>query len=159
VLRNDKPSGLGASLLWGGKVRVFQDDGAGGDIFLGEDTTANVPPGEEMRIYIGDSRDVAVTQRKVTDRHLNQRPSPKRVVLYDTEEAMKVTVENFKDQTVTVDVVQHIPGEWEMAEADHPYEKKDNNTIVFHVEMPAAGQAGTATRDFAFRYQRHNVRQ
>lgn len=153
VVRNDKSSGMGQSVLWGGKTRVFQDDGHGSTIFLGEDRVGLTPTGEEMKIYIGDSRDVSVTQRKTVDRRINPRPSAQRVVLYDTDEAVSAKVENFKELAVTVELEEHIPGEWDMETASMDYEKRDANTVVFRVPLPANGKA-----ELDFRYHRRNVR-
>ena len=153
VIENSGSAGLGKSLLWGGKVRVFQDDGHGSTIFLGEDRADLTPSGGKMRIYIGDSRDVSVTQVKTTDRRINPRPSRHRIVLYDTAEGIRTQVENFKDSPVTVDLVQHIPGEWEMARTSMPFEKKDANTIVYSVKVPAKGK-----QTVSFQYNRRNIR-
>ncbi|UCG48428.1 MAG: hypothetical protein JSU94_01380, partial [Phycisphaerales bacterium] len=60
---NDSKSQLGKFALWGGKARLFQDDGQKSTIFLGEDVSGLVPVGEKMELYIGDSRDIVVTQR------------------------------------------------------------------------------------------------
>jgi hypothetical protein len=145
--------GLGQDLLWDGKVRIFQDDGNGSTIFLGEDRVGLTPVGEEMSVYIGDSRDVSVTQQKVTNRTINPRPSKHKVILYDTEEKIEAELENFKDETVTVDLVQHIPGEWEMKNSSMEYEKKDTNTLVYTVLVPAKGK-----EKVSFTYNRRNVR-
>ncbi|MCJ7500319.1 hypothetical protein MUP29_08690, partial [bacterium] len=48
VINNEKGAGLGKDHLWDGKVRVFQDDGQTGTIFLGEDKVNITPVGEEM---------------------------------------------------------------------------------------------------------------
>ncbi|MDA8122910.1 MAG: hypothetical protein M0Z38_10130 [Deltaproteobacteria bacterium] len=153
VIRNDKASSMGMSGLWEGKTRVFQDDGHGTTIFLGEDRVGKTPVGEEMKIYIGDSRDISVTQLKKRDLRINPRPSASRVVLYDTDEAITARLENFKDQAVTVDLVEHIPGEWDMEKTDLAYEKTDANTIVFHVMLPAKGKV-----ELEFAYHRRNIR-
>ncbi|UCF30503.1 MAG: hypothetical protein JSV26_10690 [bacterium] len=153
LIENSGATGLGAALMWEGKARIFQDDGQGGNIFLGEDRVGITPVGEVMRVYIGDSRDVAVTQHKKVDRVINPRPSRHKVVLYDTEEEIQTAVENFKDQPVKVDVIQHIPGEWDMADTSQPYEKKDSSTIVYSVEVAPKGK-----KQLTFRYHRRNVR-
>ncbi|MDF1555026.1 MAG: hypothetical protein P1P84_18295 [Deferrisomatales bacterium] len=139
--------------LWAGKVRVFQQDGRGGTIFLGEDRGELTPPGEKLRVYVGDSRDVVVTQRKLHDRQINPRPSKATVRLYDTDELLVTEVENFKDRPAVVDLVQHIPGQWEVAEASQEFERKDASTAVFPVEVPAQGRT-----EVRFRYHRRNVR-
>ena len=153
IIANDEESGLGRNLMWDGKIRVYQDDGHGSTIFLGEGRAGATPVGEEMKIYIGDSRDISVTQQKTLERRVNPRPSRFKVVLYDTDEKIETELENFKDEPVTVDLVQHIPGEWKMAESSMRYEKKDSSTIIFSVEVPAKGK-----KQVSFRYNRKNVR-
>ena len=153
VNANLVPTGGEPAPLWAGKVRVFQQDGRGGTLFLGEDQGKLTPPGEELRIYVGDSRDVVVTQRKLHDRQINPRPSRTAVRLYDTDELLVTEVENFKDRPAVVDLVQHIPGQWEVAEVSQEFERKDASTAVFHVEVPAQGRT-----EIRFRYHRRNVR-
>ena len=70
---NNSQSGLGEFSLWGGKARIFQDDGHESTIFLGEDVTSMVPVGEKTELYIGDSRDIVVTQRKMEETQINKR--------------------------------------------------------------------------------------
>ena len=70
IVNNDAGS-LGQFALWGGKARIFQDDGHNSTIFLGEDNAPLVPVGEKMELYIGDSRDIVVTQRKMRDNQIN----------------------------------------------------------------------------------------
>lgn len=153
VLKNDEPSGLGKDLLWNGKFRVFQDDGRGSTIFLGEDNAKLTPRGGELKLRLGESREVRVTQKKTADRVINPRPSRQTVVLYDTEEVVECEVENFKSEAAVVDVIEHIPGEWKMAQASLPYEKKDAGTLIFKVTVPASGKAM-----FSYSYSRLNVR-
>ncbi len=153
VISNSAKSKLGSSSLWNGKARVFQDDGHGSTIFLGEDRVAYTPIGKDMRIYIGDSRDVSVTQRKTMENRTNPRPSRYKVVLYDTDERIQAEVENFKDIPVTVDLVQHIPGEWDMVKSSMEYASKNSSTIVFSVDVPAKGK-----KNVSFHYNRRNVR-
>ncbi len=112
---NEARSGLGQFALWGGKARLFQDDGHESTIFLGEDVTALVPVGEKMELYIGDSRDIVVTQRKMKDTQINVRKNNReQVVLYDTDEIITAKIENFKDGPAVLTMIQHIPGQWDM---------------------------------------------
>lgn len=136
ALANDKKDGLGQHALWDGKARVFQKDGHGSTIFLGEDTPGFVPVGDKMEIRIGESRDVVVTQRKTTDRQVNVRRNNSRaIVLYDNEETLETVIENFKDQPAVLVLTQYIPGEWTMRSRSHPYELKDHETLEFRLEL------------------------
>ncbi len=156
---NEARSGLGQFALWGGKARLFQDDGHESTIFLGEDVTALVPVGEKTELYIGDSRDIVVTQRKMKDTRINVRKNNReQVVLYDTDEIITAKIENFKDGPAVLTMIQHIPGQWDMERCNIKYKRKDANTLEFEVKLPARTKAGPATRELTMHYHRRNIR-
>ncbi len=156
---NEPKSGLGEFALWGGKMRLYQDDGSGGTIFLGEDHTALVPVGEKTEVYIGDSRDLVITQRKMQDRQINIRRNKKeQVVLYDTDEIITAKIENFKDSPAVLTMIQHIPGQWEMKSCSLDYTLKDASTLEFEIALPARKGDKPAVRELEMRYSRRNVR-
>jgi hypothetical protein len=156
---NDPNSKLGKFALWGGKARLFQDDGHNSTIFLGEDVTGLVPVGEKMELYIGDSRDIVVTQRKMKDEQINLRKNnDEKIVLFDTDEIITAKIENFKDSPAVLTMIQHISGQWDMEECNMKYVKKDAGTLEFEIKLPARTQAGPATKELTMRYHRRNVR-
>jgi len=156
---NEAKSGLGKFALWGGKARLFQDDGHESTIFLGEDVTGLVPVGEKTELYIGDSRDIVVTQRKMRDNQINlQRNNDNRVVLYDTDELITAKIENFKDGPVELTMIQHIPGQWDMEKCNMEYKRKDAGTLEFEIKLPARTESGPAVKDLEMHYHRRNVR-
>jgi len=158
---NNSQSGLGEFALWGGKARIFQDDGHESTIFLGEDVTTMVPVGEKTELYIGDSRDIVVTQRKMEDTQINKRynndRSP-RLVLYDTNEIITAKIENFKDSPAVLTMIQHIPGQWDMRKCTMPYKKKNATTLEFEITLPARTGDGPATKELTMHYNRLNLR-
>lgn len=152
-IKNIKTAGLGKFALLGGKVRVFQKDGHKSTIFLGEDSTNLVPVGEKMEIYIGDSRDIVVTQRKMRDKPINVRRNKKnRVVLYDTDEVIKATIENFKDKPAMLTMIQHIPGQWDMEECKVKYNRIDAYTLEFEIALLPHRK-----KELTMHYHRRNV--
>jgi hypothetical protein len=156
---NDAKSGLGEFALWGGKARLFQDDGHESTIFLGEDVTGLVPVGEKTELYIGDSRDIVVTQRKMADTRINIRRNKKnQIILYDTDEQITAKIENFKDGPAMLTMIQHIPGQWDMDKCNMKYEKKDANTLEFEIKLPARTEAGPAVKELKMHYHRRNIR-
>ena len=156
---NDTKSGLGEFALWGGKARLFQDDGHESTIFLGEDVTGMVPVGERTELYIGDSRDIVVTQRKMKDERINlQRNNDNRVVLYDTDELITAKIENFKDSEAVLTMIQHIPGQWDMEKCNMKYKRKDAGTLEFEIKLPARTESGPAVKELEMHYHRRNVR-
>ncbi len=153
-IENSSESGLGQFALWGGKVRLFQDDGHGSTIFLGEDVTGLVPVGEKMEVYIGDSRDIVVTQRQMNQRQVNIRKNNSgNVVLYDQDETITAEIENFKDSPAKLTMIQHIPGEWEMKSCSLKYTRKDAETLEFEIELPAKGK-----QKLEMQFLRRNIR-
>jgi hypothetical protein len=158
IVNNDK-SGLGEFALWGGKARLFQDDGHESTIFLGEDVTGLVPVGEKMELYIGDSRDIVVTQRQMRNNRINLRKNTNgNVVLYDTDEIITAKIENFKDNKAVLTMIQHIPGQWDMESCNMKYKRKDAYTLEFEIELPKRTESGPAVKELKMHYQRRNVR-
>ena len=153
-IKNVEKAGLGRFALLDGKVRVFQEDGQGSTIFLGEDFTKLVPVGEKMEVYIGDSRDILVTQRKMREKRINVRRNRKnRIVLYDTEELIKARIENFKETDAMLTMIQHIPGQWDMEACNMDYRRIDAYNLKFEIVLPAQGK-----QEFIMHYHRRNVR-
>ncbi len=156
---NNAAGGLGKFALWGGKARIFQDDGHESTIFLGEDNTALVPVGEKTELYIGDSRDIVVTQKKMTDTKENLRKNNAgKVVLYDTDELVTAKIENFKDGPAVLTMIQRIPGQWDMEECNMEYKRKDAYTLEFEIKLPARTDAGPAVVELEMHYHRRNVK-
>ena len=165
---NDDKSGLGEFALWGGKARLFQDDGQESTIFLGEDVSGMVPVGEKMELYIGDSRDIVVTQRKMKDIQINKvENNNDKVILYDTDEVITAKIENFKDGAAVLTMIQHIPGEWDMEKCTVDgkewklgvdYKKKNANTLEFEIKLPARDEDGPAVKELMMHYHRRHVR-
>ena len=153
-IRNVPENGLGQAPLFEGKVRVFQEDGYGSTIFLGEDRSPVVPVGEAMEITIGDSRDIVVTQRKMQEKRINvRRNRNNRVVLFDTDELLDATIENFKDKEARLTMIQHIPGQWDMETCNMKYTRKDAYTLEFEIGLLARGK-----QKLTMHYHRRNIR-
>src|ERR1051325_699746 len=118
VITNDKPSKLGTHTMLPGKVRIFiktreqpakEGEQVGeGVAFTGEDWAQLTPVDREMKLYIGQSRDVKVTQRKTKDDKTNiRRNNSNAIVLNDTDEVYKIEIENFKKEPVNLTLVEH----------------------------------------------------
>ncbi|MHC4927902.1 MAG: hypothetical protein ACYTER_11390 [Planctomycetota bacterium] len=161
---NDTDSGLGTFAMAGGKARLFQDDGAESTIFLGEDNTGLIPVGQKTELYVGDSRDIVVTQRKMKDDRVNLRKNNKgTVVLFDTDEHITAKIENFKDKPATLTMIQHVPGQWEMKTCTLDgktvkYNRKNASTLEFEIELDGRSDDGPAERNLVMKYSRINVR-
>ena len=166
VINNDKASKLGAHTLLPGKARIFlrtkeqPEDGqppGEGVAFTGEDWAQLTPVDRELKLYIGQSRDVKVIQRKTKDDRTNlRRNNSNQVVVWDTDELFKIEIENFKKTPVDLVVVEHLPGYWKMVESSHQYEKKDAFTIEYHLTLSRESSADKKTI-ITFNFNRLNV--
>jgi hypothetical protein len=133
---NNKLSHLGTIPLSEGKVRIYQDDGSGGTIFLGDDTAAFTPVDETMTLKIGDSRDIIVTQRRLETLRQNIRRNNKgQIQVYDEMITDQVVIENLKDKVVTLSLIETLGGQWEPVDMPGEYEKKDHKTLVFKIAL------------------------
>ena len=150
---------LGTHTLLPGKARLFiKSKGDGESVtFTGEDWVQLTPVDRELKLYIGQSRDVKVTQRKVKEDKQNlRRNTGNAVVLWDTDEEIKIEIENFKKDAVSLVVVEHIPGYWKLAKSSHEFVKKDAFTIEYRLTLPKES-TGDKKTTVTLSYNRLNV--
>ena len=153
-LENAKDNQLGQHALWNGKTRIFQNDLNKSTIFLGEDMASFTPVGQKMVLHIGDSRDLSVTQHKITEERSNiRRNRNNHIVLYDSNEEIRIEVENFKDTPATLKIIEPMQGEWEIRKSSHDFKHTNSREIEFELTVPAKGKT-TVT----YSYVRQNVR-
>ena len=159
LLRNDQAGGLGRFPLQPGKVRIFLDDGKGTPAFLGEDWGRFTPRGDEMKLFLGQAKDVVVTRTI-------DRTDKVRVLgnLYNYDVIVKYEIENFKDEGVVLELVESIAAlrreiitdtgrdvEWEFGRQGTLAEMKDTqkstaDSVVFNVPLPPRGDDQKAVK-------------
>ncbi len=150
---------LGKEPLPEGKARIFQDDGKGGGAFLGEDRGAFTAPDDELKLYLGLARDIAV--RRTVDRSERQRIAGN---LYRYDVTLKYEIENFKDAPVTLDIAESVrqirdairggdnsglDPEWRLGDGtlhNPDPEKSDADKLLFHVDLPPRTPDGSAQK-------------
>lgn len=154
-LDNSSQNGLGKHALWDGKTRLYSEDGHGSSIFLGEDNAPFTPIGQALKLTIGESRDIVVTQRKINEQRINERRNHDKteIILYDTEETMRIEIENFKDKPAQVTLKESMPEEWDMHEHSHPYQREHSQEITFNIQVPEKNKTIVT-----YSYYRRNVR-
>ena len=135
-LKNSKENRLGLPIPKG-RVRVYKADTSGSQQLIGEDWVDHTPKDEKIKIKMGDAFDV-VGERTQKDW--------KRIAtnLYEVE--WEISLRNHKKEAVTVEVVEPMPGDWEVIRASHPYEKIQAFTALWKVPVPKEGEAKLAYR-------------
>jgi hypothetical protein len=129
-LENSKEKGMGMPLPKG-VVRVYKKDADESLQFLGEDAIDHTPEDERIRVKVGDAFDI-VGERVQTDYSVLSSGE-----LY--ESSYKITLRNHKEEDVTIQVVETVPGDWKVTESSHEFEKEAANRIRFDLPVAKKG--------------------
>jgi len=125
--KNSAEAGLGIPLPKG-KIRVMKADNDGSLEFVGEDEIDHTPKDEKVRVYLGNAFDI-VGERTVKDRRT--------VTQYISEEDIEISLRNRKEEQVTITVIEHLWGDWQILRPSHQFRQKDANTAEFDITVPA----------------------
>jgi hypothetical protein len=124
VLKNTAEGKLGSGILPTGKVRMFLQSGTS-EAFLGEDWAQPTPLGEELELKIGDSKDLTVRRALLKTRQdIVQRDHQNRPALWHQLQDVRFEVENFTGDVKTIDLVEHLQGEWDVLDPKQVLEKR-----------------------------------
>ncbi len=129
-IENKKKNNLGMPLP-AGIIRAYKKDKQGSLQFIGEDKIDHTPKNEKITIKMGDAFDVIAQRTQVDYRILSKNSSQR----FDTEQQWQIKLRNHKDKPVVVEVVEPIPGEWQIIKSSDKYEKTQANTIKFKVKL------------------------
>jgi len=124
-----------------GKVRIYKRDKDSSMTLLGEDLVNHTPAGESLLLEAGKVFDV-VAERTVKE--------VIRVGQNSRRETIEVCLSNRKMQDITVVVVEHFTGSWELLGDSPPVKKKTARTVHFEVAVPRAAKK---TADYTLIYK------
>ncbi len=145
VVPNDAAHGLGNFGLRYGKARLFQEDRSGSSAFLGEDWAAYTPVSKDLKLSVGESRDIKVTRKLVNEERTRERRNQdNQVVLYDKRSSFSFTVENFRTSDAVVTLEDHFDQTWEVVSSSIPWNREDARTLKCDVPV-AAGDSVVVT--------------
>jgi len=135
-LKNSKENRLGMPIPRG-RVRVYKADTSGSQQLIGEDWVDHTPKDEKIKIKIGDAFDVGGERTQKDWKRIATN-------LYEVE--WEISLRNHKKEAVTVEVVERMPGDWEVIRASHPHEKIQAFTARWKVPVPKEGEAKLSYR-------------
>ena len=136
---NSANGGLGDQLP-AGVVRFYLKDARGQAQFIGEHAIGHTPMGSRLALSTGDAFDVKVQPVVESRTRINDRR---------WKTAMRYTLTNALPKPVTVQVIQSgLWGETKVAEESQQSERRDADSVVWNVAVPANGKVAlTATFD------------
>ncbi len=130
AFQNSEANHLGMPLPMG-VIRVMKRDKDGSLEFVGEDRIDHTPKDEKITLHVGDAFDLVGNREVTSSRTLGPQSS---------EQSVQITLRNHKDEAVTIDAVENLGENWEITQHSMDYDKRDANSIVFHVPVKANGQ-------------------
>lgn len=135
TFKNEDQSGLGQPLP-AGLIRVFNvgDDEGRAPTLLGEDSLQSTPEGELVRLQLGEAFDVTAERNQKTYERIDDDPA-------QFETTYEIVLRNAKPVGTAVDVVEWMPGDWEILDESAKHVRKDARRAVWSVSVPAKGQA------------------
>jgi len=134
--------GLGIPLPKG-PIRVFQSGADGIAEYVGEDAIDHTPKDELVRVRLGYAFDLKIARQTLAERATKEKQ------YFDQQ----IRLRNHKPEAVTVEVIEPVEGRREavIAANSHPFVRRDVNTLVFTVTVPANGETVIA---YTVRYTR-----
>ena len=128
---NREANGLGMALP-AGRVRVYQEGPDGSQEFIGEDNVEHTPQNEKVRVEIGNAFDIVAERNQLAFRQISRNQS---------ETDIEVKLRNHKKETVSIVVVDHFWGDWEMVKSSLDYKKISATKIEFTVSVTPEQEA------------------
>lgn len=161
---NSTADGLGNYLLPYGKARLFGKDPSGSTIFFGEDYVPETALGEPVQLSLGSVKDILFKRRIVSDRRTNERRTTgNRTILYDREVTLRYDVENFKDKTSTLRIIEQLPPDAEilnMPTKGVTWKRTNTNEVEINMTLdprPAGDDEEVPVQELSFVYKIPNV--
>ena len=127
---NREENNLGMALP-AGRVRVYKADTDQSLQLVGEDKLDHTPKNEKIGLILGNAFDI-VAERSRSDY--------RKIADHVVEMSYKIAIRNHKDQPVTVNVIEHVHGDWEIIKESIPHQKRDSRTIAFEVPVESDGE-------------------
>lgn len=129
-IQNSQQNHLGMPLPKG-TLRVYKADKSGAKQFVGEDRIDHTPRDEKLRVKMGDAFDVVGERKQIEWHELGTCAS---------ESSWEVEIRNHKDTAIEVEDNEPVGGDWTMISSSQAAEKKDANTFIFTIKVPAQGK-------------------
>jgi hypothetical protein len=127
---NEEENDLGVPLP-GGVMRIYQEDSEGMLQFAGEDRIQHTPKDETVTLRMGQAFDVIGERVQM---------EYQRIATNVHEAQFEITLRNHKETDIVVDVVEPMPGDWEILRESAQHVKKDANTAIFSMPVEADGE-------------------
>jgi hypothetical protein len=114
-----------------GTVRVYKKDSAGRAQFVGEDRIDHTAKNETLRLKLGEAFDITADKKQTSFEKISNRVF---------ESAYQIEIRNAKNEKVEVQVIEPMPGDWQVVAQSLQHEKENAHTAVWKVPVAAEGK-------------------
>ncbi|EAR22393.1 DUF4139 domain-containing protein [Nitrococcus mobilis] len=125
-----------------GTVRIREVGADGEPRYLGADRIDHTPTGKPLELALGTAFDITARRTRTLFRRLGKD---------HYEVGWRIELRNAGTQPVTVQLREHLPGDWEIVQHTASHERISSAIAQWAVAVPATG---TATMSYQARYQR-----
>ncbi len=123
--KNSKDNQMGFPLP-AGTMRLYKADANDSLQFIGEDAIKHTPKDEDVDLKIGEAFDVVAERVQMDYQNINR----------GHESEWEVTIRNHKEEDISVQVLETIPGDWTVVSQSQKFTKVDAFTARFDVDVP-----------------------
>ncbi len=127
--KNSKENKMGMPLP-AGTMRLYKADKNDSLQFIGEDAIKHTPKDEDVDLKIGEAFDVVAERKQMDYQNINR----------GHESEYEVTIRNHKEEEISVQILETIPGDWTVVSQSHKFTKVDAFTARFDVDVPKDGE-------------------
>ncbi|MCO6439672.1 MAG: hypothetical protein J5I81_01030 [Nitrococcus mobilis] len=131
-----------ALALPAGTVRIREVGANGEPRYLGADRIDHTPAGKPLELVLGTAFDITARRTRTLFRRLGKD---------HYEVGWRIELRNAGAQPVTVQLREHLPGDWEIVQQSAPHERVSSALAQWAVAVSAGG---TAAMSYQARYQR-----
>jgi hypothetical protein len=132
LVRRPTGTAFGDTPLPAGVVRVLAPDSGGRLQLLGETQIQHTPAGRDLRVVTGTAFDVTAQRTQTAFAAEGNRASVS---------SYRVTIQNAKSDTVTVQVLDQFPGQYDILSSTVPPERLSSTTVRFPLRVAPGGEA------------------
>ncbi|MBZ0135330.1 MAG: hypothetical protein K8I27_03015 [Planctomycetes bacterium] len=143
--KNDDEHKLGKEPLPDGTLRLYKDQGAGRLGWMGLVASKYIPKKEEVKVNVGPDAECTLAGKRLSLKKKDLGFRNGRLVGWTTVEEFELTVKNFRDRDVEIEIHQDVRGDFDF-DSEDPFETHDADTRKVHFTLKSG-----ATRKLAFK--------
>jgi len=159
--KNDEEHNLGQTPLPEGTINVFRTVNKAGNLsYVGADGTKYIPLDQKVELNLGPARKVEVEPKLMALSKENIVYGRNREVTgFDDVRDYTLEIKNYSERPIRLEITRNVDGNhWALEDSDEKYEKVDQNTFKYTLNLKPHSEEEVSYRLRIFRGERENRR-